>query len=146
MKQSVINELDNIRKILSKNNPTNFFKSTTKSIAKLLKITEYKTRKYIDMLEIEGFLICKERPRLLGRGKWSKWHIGILKPVKKTKAKKVIKKQKLSICEKCTYRRRTGYFSKVINGIKTNCKSYYCLHYSKNVSGMYSCNYIKYNK
>jgi len=63
MLQSILIELEEVRKSLSKNHPRLKFTSSTENIAKLLKITPDKAIKFIDILEQEE--IDKDKLRLL---------------------------------------------------------------------------------
>jgi len=141
-KLTTIEELEIVKKMLSKTNPSKKFRSTTKKLASLLKLSEYKTKKYINMLESEKFLVCLERPKSLGRGNWSKFQIEILEPVKPAMAKTIILKQNYSICERCPHNGRVGYFNKVENGVKTKCKSYFCTKLHENVTDIQTCKYL----
>ena len=74
-------ELYETKRILTRNNQTNRFKTTTKNMSKMLKISPSKARKFIELLEDEKFLVCENKPKQIGRGAWSKYEIHIINPL-----------------------------------------------------------------
>jgi hypothetical protein len=137
-------ELYETKRILTRNNQTNRFKTTTKNMSKMLKISPSKARKFIELLEDEKFLVCENKPKQIGRGAWSKYEIHIINPLDINVAKKHIDVQKNFRCESCKYGTLAGYFNDVKGEVKTKCRSYYCNLLCDKVSGIEDC--IDYKK
>jgi len=119
-------ELYEVKNKLLKNNKALQLRPTTRSLSKFYGVSPYKVRKYIVAMEAENFIKLVEKPKSLGRGKWSKFLIVITNEEKMIPQNTQIIKKPKGLCFDCKNSHKPRYFITHENGIKCNNASYTC--------------------
>jgi len=119
-------ELYEVKNKLLKNNKALQLRPTTRSLSKFYGVSPYKVKKYIAVMEAENFIKLVEKPKSLGRGKWSKFLIVITNEEKMIPQNIKVVKNPKGLCFDCKNSLKPRYFNTYQNGIKHTNACYIC--------------------